>query len=995
MVDLPSIPDNVPELRAPTSRVSGGQVAAPWMEFAQTLDKTAGVLSKDIAVPLAERAGLQAVTRDADGNVQVQQAPVVGDAAIAYHRAVKTAALLQAEGELKRGDIALRQQFHDNPGAIDPATGQPNGGYLKAAEEYKKKHVAAWTDAAGPDVGQALGRIIDGQTTTTYRGLLNEKERLDLHRTDQAMQAGIASARDDAVAMARGGVTSGQAWDAAIGKIKALTELRVNNPRLAYPREQADYDMQHMEGDLKANGFLHHIDEVYNDPDPAKGGAQAAMQAAKSILTDPSIKLTEAERNAYYHKAIGEVRANNAERTQDLRENHAAANDLRTASSLGLKIDPERIDQVARQFYKLNDPGSAARLYAWAARAPLNDDFGRQPLAEQTRQLAGIRAPASIRNNNPGAQNVGPVSEHFGAVGSETITGNNQIATFPTPVHGAAAMFALADRSYAGMRLSDAVWRWSGKSSDAPGYTATVSRETGIAPDAVITPEMLRGPQGIQLAKAMSRVEAGRDFPMSDAQWQQAQSAAFGNVALAPGQKAPLDASPTSSLWLSANRQRAVMGEARRDWSTTIKEWNDKGTAPNPEAVRTIVEAARAAGDSDLLDQVGHDMERVQLVQQAAQGPLAGQAAQIAELRRRAAAGEMAPGQQPIMNQLQAKHDAIVAGLKDNPIATTTANFSDRLRTPPPLNVEDSQQLRGGLAMRGRIAQFAAENWGAPTVAAVDKADVAQLQATLERADPATKARIFGDITAALPDDKVRNATFAKLGEGGPKAMVQAFAGALHAQDPVVAASIIRGQDAMKVDERNNPLREGAGARDTFNDAIDKMLPEATFSLAGRTDPSGPYATMRSATIARYADLTAQDPTAKKDHLDNARMQQAVTDVTGGILDHNGGKLIAPARGMPQAIFDRVLGGITDRDLAGVTTLAGEPVTANYLRHVAKLQSLDDGRYLVQLGGDPMRPIYAYRNTGTELPDKFILDLRSRKPAAPEPVNPFGQMALP
>jgi hypothetical protein len=78
-----------------------------------------------------------------------------------------------------------------------------------------KEKIDQYTKAAGADVGITLGKIIDGQTTLTYRGLLNEHERLTMQRADASIQAGITSATDDLTAMARGGVTSGQAFDAA------------------------------------------------------------------------------------------------------------------------------------------------------------------------------------------------------------------------------------------------------------------------------------------------------------------------------------------------------------------------------------------------------------------------------------------------------------------------------------------------------------------------------------------------------------------------------------------------------------------------------------------------------------------------------------------------------------------------------------------------------------------------------------------------------------
>lgn len=148
--------------------------------------------------------------------------------------------------------------------------------------------------------------------------------------------------------------------------------------------------------------------------------------------------------------------------------------------------------------------------------------------------------PASIRTNNPGAQWPGQVASQFGATGSQTIGGNNQIATFNDPVSGAAAQFGLLAKNYAGMPLGQAIQKWSGGNS-APQYTQAVSRETGLDPNTPLTPDLLKNPQiAIPLAKAMAKQEAGRDYPLSDQQWQQAHQMALGGQ---PQQVASLDPS--------------------------------------------------------------------------------------------------------------------------------------------------------------------------------------------------------------------------------------------------------------------------------------------------------------------------------------------------------------------------------------------------------------------------------------------------------------------
>lgn len=140
-----------------------------------------------------------------------------------------------------------------------------------------------------------------------------------------------------------------------------------------------------------------------------------------------------------------------------------------------------------------------------------------------------VRVPASIRNNNPGAQWPGPSATRFGATGFETLNDGqgNKIARFDTPEAGAAAQFDLLNRRYAGMPLTDAIRKWSGgNSSDA--YANSVAQAIGIKPTDVLTPEILSDPaRAVPFAKAMARIEAGRDFPMSDDQWMAAHQMAF------------------------------------------------------------------------------------------------------------------------------------------------------------------------------------------------------------------------------------------------------------------------------------------------------------------------------------------------------------------------------------------------------------------------------------------------------------------------------------
>jgi hypothetical protein len=164
------------------------------------------------------------------------------------------------------------------------------------------------------------------------------------------------------------------------------------------------------------------------------------------------------------------------------------------------------------------------------ANAYASDGAGTGTPVNSTSVDAGnTRVPASIRTNNPGAMWPGQSSAQFGSTTHQNVSGGNKIAVFDDPVNGAAAHFDLLSKHYAGMPLAAAIAKWSNASgNDLHGYIYQVAKDTGLAADQMLTQDLLRSPYGIAIAKSMAKYEAGRAYPMSDDQWQQAQSRAFG-----------------------------------------------------------------------------------------------------------------------------------------------------------------------------------------------------------------------------------------------------------------------------------------------------------------------------------------------------------------------------------------------------------------------------------------------------------------------------------
>lgn len=346
MVDLPTVPLNVTTSEAPRSALTPGQIASPYVQLADALGKVGEGLEKT-SIPLAEQAGLRAVTRDADGNVQVEHFPIIGPAAAAYSHAMKFSALAQGEGEARREDIALRTKYRDNP-----------EGYLTAANAFRDKIQKQYTDAAGDEVGIAMGRAVDNVTTQTYKGLLNEKERLDLHRAVTSIDSEIETTKNQMYAMARGGVTSGKDWDLAAGKVKALYGALGDNPRLAYPQEKIKLELTQFDSELKVQGLSHHVvDEVY-----AKQGYEAAAKAAENIRTDPKLNLSPAQRDTSYHRLMADL---NSRARDDMRVQNGLVKDIDQVGKLamdGYPVPPEQIGKLRAQVSATNSPGMAQYL---------------------------------------------------------------------------------------------------------------------------------------------------------------------------------------------------------------------------------------------------------------------------------------------------------------------------------------------------------------------------------------------------------------------------------------------------------------------------------------------------------------------------------------------------------------------------------------------------------------------------------------------------------
>lgn len=346
------------------------------------------------------------------------------------------------------------------------------------------------------------------------------------------------------------------------------------------------------------------------------------------------------------------------------------------------------------------------------------------------------------------------------------------------------------------------------------------------------------------------------------------------------------------------------------------------------------------------------------------------------------------PGQAARVERADKLLSTMRTELAEDPLGWAGRN---KVADVPPLVLDGSDAAAASLTKRASVAEAVAEHYGVAPKYFMPQERAALIQSM--RADDTVAVRLGAMLERSMGPAAARRA-LAEIGAKDKDGALVAFAGGLGISDPLVADGILKGRRAMEAEPRLVPKSGAEG--DAFGAALSAAMPVSAFSPAALTGETRAYAVMSDAVRSRYAQLAAieGDVSGKTNE---RRLRRAVDEVTGGVLTHNGRPLIAPKRGMSQAEFDGVLWGLTDADMTGVTTLSGAPITAQYVRQAATLESRGDGTYRVRLGQDGAAPIYAVRAG-----NPFILDLRGRRVAPvpawnapspdwrPEPGQPGG-----
>ena len=226
--------------------------------------------------------------------------------------------------------------------------------------------------------------------------------------------------------------------------------------------------------------------------------------------------------------------------------------------------------------------------------------------------------------------------------------------------------------------------------------------------------------------------------------------------------------------------------------------------------------------------------------------------------------------------------------------------------------------------------------------------EVGRLSGAVNAGNASQNAELLASLTDGLGTRHMPSVMSAIQGTS-KKAQAFTVSAGLSFRDKQLGRDILFGMEDREVNKDLLPTKDAAlrqTQQDYFGNALSHMPPA--------------QAAMYEAALSLYAKSSAEAGDLNG-VVNSKRLKNALDRVTGGILNYNGKRIVAPRPGMSQHEFDALVQGLTDADLGPLPRADdGSPVGAEAIRRNSVLYSTHDGRYLVSVAGvtlfDPLNP---------------------------------------
>ncbi len=984
MPNLPTVTTSGPPLmQAVQSRVTARDITALADAEADTA-KTLQATAEEVATPIAERegtlAGMRSVTRDADGNVVVQNQPhpfIVGKLADVYDASAKAAyaANLTDEAHTYMQQLAAKTMLpaDQGGGGGDPA-------WFKAQMDAWTMQVAKNQRGGMQTATLAAGRQIGEQY---YRNVLAQKTALDGEAAKQALTAEVSRLDDQNVALARqnyGGPEFSQSYQQYADTWRKLAA----DPRTGVSAAMAAAKIDEAGSRYQANAIIGDVERAY---DPKRGGSwEAAAKKAEQIMTSPDLRLDEHERRNYYNLALGQIRLMEGERKAQASALAGEGARLATDIGNGLPIDSGTIDDFMSRARQVGAVDVMDRIMRAEAQAKMVGQFRGLPTAALMGLANGGRLPGSssaVGAAPPAGQPyTGPAQmtaqqvkdlaqrevETQGLVGVVPIDGPKFGITTGSAAEWAAFMARIsnAESSHNNGDTFTESFTHGGKNVVSRGLYSLSEHDAatyGLNGGQYFTPQQLADPN-VNTAAAVSiikRLVAGGGTIQGSLgrYWSTVRDGTVLRVGEGGGDGgagAPAGAvsgAPVSSAvgWRALPPASVVRVLAKQDATAAAQARTDAvfaGQAP----VTTDAFATSMLGKV-MKERVGYQLPEMLKAMDQFEIPAKEDVDALAQIT--ALVGTPEQQQKAAELGVRAEFGAAARSMTTAQFEAAVSAKSEEYREKGSAAERDAvawaRKLPGEIQSRFQSDPWGAASWmGIPTQSTKQPLDLSNPQnfaaglraraadAGLIQANrglPAFSAFTPAELPAAKQivqqgtPDQVAGffGALNALPEDMRRATMQKLseggdvdpqllAGDLFGKNPAVARSILAGLSQIK-----DPTFKEKG--NTFDQTFIDVFPPKDFAVdASSGSAPRTWVMVRDAAMARVKDMNFQKgriglETTAED------VKQAINDVTGGVVSWNGASIIAPRYGMGPAAFARVMSSLTADDLRG--SVSAEP----------------------------------------------------------------------
>lgn len=977
--------------------------------------KALGAGLEEAAVPFAEQAGRNSVTRNADGSISAAPSFIMGRAGEAYAAAQQGMMGPQIRSKIDEDLTNIRNQF---PGDV--------AGFKAAADHYLSVNQATY---GNNPVGAMAQGYATGVVAQHFNSIADQASRSSFEGGAKAQDARIDWLNNAINGASGDGAGQSKQVSQWMAERSSLLDSKVANPLYQYTPAMRSVDDQLFAQSNQVAGWTGQARAMYQQT----GNLSAARDFMEKKL-DTMEGLSEIQKIRYMGEVSAHLRGVDAVRQQQNQQYKDQADTLITEAKAAGDVDPTRFGTMAQTL-------NSKRLFAKAAEVTTAGIFqGYQPAIlggtaqESTAALNAIKdqasraiatgpqgAPAGSGDRAAYLQRVREIENPSGDPNATSPTGAKGIYQFIQTTWaaygGGGDITNPADQEKAAGRLTDA-------------NQASLQRSLGRAPtsgELYLAHQQGAGGAAQLLANPTARAGdiVGDKAIAVNGGDPNASAAAFTNMwvnkfekGMGPGASpADTDVAPAYNALLRET-YAAYNVHAQRLWDGIKNSWEGengkKGYQPSPSEMADLKIMAPNVTDPKLRLDIQTTLQKQGALAAFTQQPLQQQQDHLAALQLVAQQGGADNVQRQVIGALGEQVAHQVGTAKEDPVSYAQWKLPQAVKETMapvlPLNLSSADTFVQGLqarqAMKTTAQKFDPAAVGDSVLRSTDRDDIVN---TL-RTDP-TKAPVViaglstlkpPELAAALQDKSIRdsvmplatvdqklallsplsqlpevarNAAFKEIG-GDKDGEVYSMAGSVNGHDPEAARSILTGQALMKQEPRLAPKTDDRQTASTAS------LPSSDFGTGAR-------GAISNAAEAYYAKLSADagDVTA---NFDQNRWNKAVDAVTGGVVDYRGAKVIVPKPGMSQSDFSNVVSKLTDADLQGSRTASGVPLPASALQpsmfgnlfggaNGFRLQSFGDGKYLIFSGANNAR---AYLRTDILDPHDrggpFVLDLKAK-----------------